>query len=120
MPDAIDGARQVLRPLQTPSALETTFRQMAPPKSGHPLRMPPESGLILRRCPVLGGAICPSVVSRAELGFSESGMATRVQHLFDPQQDNDLHGTTETPAPAQFENLTESVGKELQLPPRKV
>ena len=29
--------------------------------------MPPDSGGILRRCPLLGGAICPHVVPRADL-----------------------------------------------------
>ena len=28
------------------ATLETTFGQMAPPTSGHPLKMPPESGSI--------------------------------------------------------------------------
>ena len=41
---------------------ETPLGQMAPPKSGHPLRTPPESGGILRGGPLLGGAICPDVV----------------------------------------------------------
>ena len=27
--------------------------------------MPPDSGGILRGCPLLGGAVCPDVVSRA-------------------------------------------------------
>jgi len=47
------------------AALETTLGQMAPPKSGHPLRMPPDAGGILRGFPLLGGAICPNVDSRA-------------------------------------------------------
>jgi len=42
------------------------FGQMAPPKSGHPLGMPPGSSGMLRGCPLLGGAICPNVVSRVE------------------------------------------------------
>ena len=39
---------------------------MAPPKSGHPLGIPPDSGSILRECPLLGGVICLDVVSRVE------------------------------------------------------
>ena len=35
---------------------------MAPPKSGHLL----DSGGILWGCPLLGGAICPHVVTRVE------------------------------------------------------
>jgi len=49
-----------------PATLETSLGQMAPPKSGRPLRMPPDSGGILRGCPLLGVAIFPNVVSRAE------------------------------------------------------
>ena len=30
--------------------------------------MPPDSGGILRGCPLLGGAICPNVVSRVDRG----------------------------------------------------
>ena len=48
------------------SALETTLGQMAPPKTGHRLSIKPDSGGILRGCPLLGGAICLNVVSRAE------------------------------------------------------
>jgi len=47
------------------TTLETASGQMAPPKSGHPVRMPPGSGGILRGGPLLGGETCPNVVSRA-------------------------------------------------------
>jgi hypothetical protein len=47
------------------STLETTLGQMAPPKRGHRLRMPPDAGGMVRGCSLLGGAICPDVVSRA-------------------------------------------------------
>ena len=42
--------------------LETTLGQMTLPKSGHPLKMPPDAGGITSGCPLLGGAICPNVV----------------------------------------------------------
>ena len=60
--------------------LETTLGQMAPPTSGHPLRMPPDSGGILRGCPLLGGAICPNVVSR--VGCSAAGPHPRGDSFF--------------------------------------
>ena len=50
--------------------LETTLGQTAPPKSGNPLRMPPDSGGIQRGCPLVGGAICPDVVSRVVADYS--------------------------------------------------
>ena len=37
--------------LRGEATLETTLGQMAPPKSRHPLRMPPGSGGIRRGCP---------------------------------------------------------------------
>ena len=45
----------------------TTIGQMASPKSG------PASGGILRGCPLLGVAICPSVVSRVGVGPCPAG-----------------------------------------------
>jgi len=53
---------------------------------------PPDAGGILRGCPLLGGSICPNVVSRAVCGhvvwsvYSEDqrGSATREEHAYPP------------------------------------
>jgi len=44
------------------TTLETTLGQMAPPRP----ELPPDSGGILKECPLLGGTMCPNVVSRVE------------------------------------------------------
>ena len=52
------------RPALPKVTLAATLGQMAPPKSGRDQGMPPDPGGILRGYPLLGGAICPHVVSR--------------------------------------------------------